>query len=127
MPIQAFCFSPFAPLAELAAHKQKLFAGMRPHVSIERAQVRELLPFLAGHLIEQRAFHVHNFIVRERENEVLAPRVEQTESERVMIAGTKERIGLKILEGIVHPAHVPLEVETEAARVNRMTNLRPCS
>src|SRR5437667_7498168 len=112
MPVETFCFSPFAPLAELAAHEQKLFAGMRPHVGIERAQVRELLPFLAGHLIEQRALHMYDFVVRERENEVFAPRVEQTESERVVIAGTKEWIGLKILERVVHPAHVPFEIET---------------
>src|SRR5437588_11294149 len=114
MPVETFGFSPFAPLAELAAHEQKLFAGMRPHVGVERAQVRELLPFLAGHLIEQRALHMHDFVVRERENEVLAPRVEQTESQRVVIAGAKERIGLKVLQRVMHPADVPFEVESES-------------
>ena len=92
---------------------------------IQRAQVRKLLPLLAGHLVEQRALHVHNFIVRQRQNKVLTPRVDQTKRQRVVIAAAKQRIGLKILQRVVHPAHVPFEIETEAAGVNRMTHHGP--
>ena len=51
VPIQTFRFIPFAPLSELATHEQKLLAGMRPHVTVQRAQVRKLLPFVARHLV----------------------------------------------------------------------------
>src|SRR5438105_4361817 len=98
MPVETLRLSPFTPLAELTAHEQKFLAGMRPRVGVEGAQVREFLPFVAGHFVKQRAFHVHNFIVRKRKNEVFAPRVEQTEGQRVVIAGAKQRIGLKMFE-----------------------------
>jgi hypothetical protein len=55
---------------------------------------------------------MHDFIVREGKNEVLAPGVEQTECQRVVIAAAKQWISLKVLERVVHPAHVPLEVKT---------------
>ena len=125
MPVEALGLVPFAPLAKLAAHEQQFFSGMRPHISVQRAQVRELLPFVARHLVQQRALHVHDFIMREGENEVLSPRIEQTKSQRGMIARAKERIGLKILERVVHPAHVPLEIKTQPAGINRMTDRRP--
>src|SRR6266849_3303225 len=126
MPVEALRLSPFAPLAKLAAHEQKLLAGMRPHVSVQRAQVRELLPLVARHLVQQRALHMHYFIVREGQDKVLAPRVQQTKSQRVVIAAAKQRISLKVFERVVHPTHVPFEIETEPTRVNRMTYRWPC-
>ena len=62
---------------ELAAHEEQLLAGMRPHVRVERAQVRELLPAVARHLRQQRALAVHDLVVRERQDEVLVPRVDE--------------------------------------------------
>ncbi len=53
MPFEAFVVLPFAALAELPAHEQDLLAGMCPHVTVEQAQVGELLPFVARHLADQ--------------------------------------------------------------------------
>jgi len=48
------------------------------HMSpVQRAQVGEPLPVVARHLREQRALAVDDLVVREREDEVLAERVEQ--------------------------------------------------
>jgi hypothetical protein len=52
---------------------------MGSHIAEERSQIGELLPSVAGHLVEQRALSVHDLVVRERQHEVLAPRVEETE------------------------------------------------
>ena len=41
------------------------------------AQVRELLPLVAGHLADERALAVHDFVVRQRQHEVLGERVHQ--------------------------------------------------
>src|SRR5690349_20546771 len=101
MPIQTFRFGPFTPLTKLAAHEQKLLAGMRPHVAVKRAQVRELLPLVAGHLVYQRGFHMNNLDVGKGKDEVLAPRVEQTKRQGVVITATKQRIGLKILQRLM--------------------------
>src|ERR1051325_5032542 len=98
---------------------------MRPHVTIKRPQVGKLLLSCAGHLVEQRALHVHHFVMRKRKNKVFTPRVEQTKRQRVVITSTKEWIGLEILQSVVHPTHVPLEIEAKAAGVNRAADCRP--
>src|SRR5262245_16176114 len=90
---------------------------MRPHVCVQRTQVCELLPFVARHLVQQSTFHMYDFVVREGKDEVFAPGVEEPKCERVVIAAAEEGIGLKIFERVVHPPHVPLEIETEPARV----------
>ena len=51
VPVERVVVVPLAPLGELAAHEQQLLARVRPHVGVERAQVRELLPVVARHLV----------------------------------------------------------------------------
>src|SRR5829696_1516176 len=50
--------APLALLGELPTHEEELLAGMGPHVAVERPQVLELLPAIAGHFSEQRALAV---------------------------------------------------------------------
>ena len=47
-----------------------------PHEAEIGAQVGELLPAVAGHLGQQRALAVHDLVVRQRQHEVLAERVD---------------------------------------------------
>jgi hypothetical protein len=84
--------SPSRRLAELAAHEQQLLAGVRPHVAVERAQVGELLPAVARHLVEQRALAVHDLVVRERQHEVLGERVDERERELVVVVAAVDRV-----------------------------------
>src|SRR5207248_5973818 len=70
VPVEALIMIPFAPLAELVAHEHQLLAGMAEHVAEERAQRGALLPDVARHLVEQRAFAVHHLVMRERQNEI---------------------------------------------------------
>src|SRR4051812_6364407 len=125
MPIEASLVAPFTPLRYLTAHKQKLLAGMRPHVCVERAKVRKLLLARAVHLVEHRALHVDDFVVREGEYVVLAPSVGQPEGEVVMEVSAHERVALKVFERVVHPTHVPLEIEAEPVLVCPLCDERP--
>ena len=43
-----------------------------------------------------------------------------------MIVTAKIRIGLHIRQYVVHPAHIPLKVETQTAHVHRLGHERPC-
>ena len=70
MPFQAGVVSPLAHLAEFAAHEEQFLAGLRVHVSEQQAQVGELLPFVAGHLADQRSLAVNDFVVRKRQHEI---------------------------------------------------------
>src|SRR5215207_1620538 len=85
VPVQAALVIPLSPLADLAAHEEQLLTRMSPHVAVESAQVGELLPAVALHLIEQRAFAVNHLVVREGENVILAPRIEKAEGEIVVM------------------------------------------
>ena len=44
-----------------------------------------------------------------------------------MVAWTPRKIGLHVVQGVVHPAHVPLVVEAQAAVLRRVGHKRPCS
>jgi hypothetical protein len=63
MPVDAFVVAPLRRLRDLRSHEQELFAGMCPHVSVEGAQVGELLPAIPGHLMEQRPLSVDDLVV----------------------------------------------------------------
>ena len=98
---------------------------MGPHVGVQRAQVGELLPAVAGHLAEERALAVHDLVVGQRQDEVLAEGVHQAERQLVVVVAAVDRVLLEVLQRVVHPAHVPLEAEAEAAEVGRPRDAGP--
>ena len=62
---------------------------------------------------------MHDLVVRQRQDEVLAEGVEQRERELVVVVAPVDRVLLEVVEHVVHPAHVPLEAEAEPAEVGR--------
>ncbi len=125
VPVERAVVVPLPLLGQLAAHEQQLLARVRPHPAVEGAEVGELLPAVAGHLGEQGALAVDHLVVREGEHEVLAERVVQPEGEVVVVVAPVHRVLGEVAEGVVHPAHVPLEAEPEAAAVDRAGHARP--
>ena len=67
----------------------------------------------------QRSLAVHDLVVRERQHELLAVGVHQRERDLVVVPLAVDRILLGVVEHVVHPAHVPLVGETEAAEMHR--------
>jgi hypothetical protein len=63
--------------------------------------------------------------VRERQDEVLGERVDERERQLVMVVAPVDRVVLEVRQRVVHPAHVPLEAEAEAAQVGRPRHPRP--
>ena len=55
----------------------------------------------------------------EGEDEVLGERVQQREGELVMVVAPVHRVLAEIDQGVIHPAHVPFEIEAEPAQVGR--------
>ncbi len=108
VPLEALVVLPLALLTELPAHEQQLLAGVPPHIAIQQTQIRELLPFIAGHLADQRALAVHDLVVGERQHEVLAEGIPEREGEGAVLVGSVQGVGTKILQRVVHPAHVSI-------------------
>src|SRR3984893_14661054 len=113
MPFQTASLTKFAALPELLAHEEKLLAGMAILIGVEETQVGELLPHVAGHLVEERVFAVDDFVVRERQDEVFRKRVEQREGELVLVVFSVDGgVGEK-REGVVFFSPLSFVTESE--------------
>ena len=125
VPLEARVVIPLALRRQLGAHEQQRFARSRDHVADQRAQVREALPHIAGHLLQQRLLEMHHLVVRQRVHELLAVLVHHREGELVVRTAAEEWIDTEVVQRVVHPSHVPLEREPEPAIGNRMRHTRP--
>ena len=117
-PVQSALVSPFGELGEFAAHEQHFYTyiyWMRGHVTIQGAQAAELILIRGRHFGDQRAFAVHDLVVRKRQNVIFRERIHEREGDLVMHVLTEERVGRAVAQHVVHPAHVPLKVEAETA------------
>src|SRR5215831_7312943 len=103
MPVQAAVMVPLANLTELSSHEQQLLSGQSKHVGVKKTQVGESLPLIAGHFTNERAFAVHNLVMRQRQHEVLGETVDRTKSKLVVVVLAIDGIKLKIFQGVVHP------------------------
>ena len=68
---------------------------------------------------------MHDLVVAQRANKVLGKGVHDGEREQPVVAGAPRKIGLHVVQGVVHPAHVPLVVEAQAAVLRRVGHERP--
>ena len=114
-PVELFVVPPFDELAELPAHEQELFARMRHIISVQSAQACELLPEVAGLLVDHGALAVDYLIVGEGQYVVLAEGVHHGEGDLLVVVLPVDRVQADIGQDIVHPAHVPFEGEPQAA------------
>ena len=119
LPRQGAVVGPLVGHGQLGAHEQQLLAGLAPHVDEQGAQVREALPLVAGHLAQQRPLAVDHLVVRQRQHEVTRSGVQPAEREPVVVEAAVDRVLGEVGERVVHPAHVPLEAEADAAEVGR--------
>ena len=124
-PFELVLIVPFAELTVLAAHKGQLLAGVADLISHEQPVAGEFLVVISEHLAEQRTLAMHHLVVRHGQNIVLAKRIHHRESEPLVLVFSVNRVGFDIVEGVVRPAHVPLEVKTEPAVRNRLCHHRP--
>ena len=116
-PGQPRLLRPLGPLGELDPHEHQLLAGMGPLEGEIGAQGRGLLPVVAGRLAQQRALAVHDLVMAQRQDEVLRVLVDHREGQLAVVVPAVDRVLAQVLQGVVHPAHVPLEAEAEPAGV----------
>ena len=98
---------------------------MRHLVEGQRAQAGKLAPPVARHAADERALAVYDLVVAQRADEVLGKGVHDGEREQAVVAGAPRKIGLHVVQGVVHPAHIPLVVEAQAAVLRRIGHERP--
>ena len=99
--------------ARTRPHEEKFLARVREHIPEEKAEVGPFLPLIAGHLSYERALLMDNLIVREGEDVALRERVQYAEREKVEAVLPEDRVKSKIIQGIMHPAHIPLQIKSK--------------
>ena len=57
--------------------------------------------------------------MRQRQDEILLPRIQHPERQIVVVILAEKGIAADVAQAVVHPAHVPLEAETQAAQMVR--------
>ena len=97
--------------------------GWRPHETEIGAQIGEALPVIARHAAKERKFAVHDFVMRDRQDEIFRKRVDQAKGHLVVMVASVDRIFLHVMQRVVHPAHIPFMGEAEPAfgRAARLT------
>ena len=125
-PFETGIMIPFTPGPQLRSHEKYRLARTRDRVADQRAQIGHALPFVARHLAKQGALHVHHFIVRQRIHKPLAVLVHHRERQFIVRPLPEKRIHLVVVQGVVHPPHVPLEGEAQSAISDGVCYPRPC-
>ena len=118
VPVEAAVVVPLPALGHLVPHEEELLPRLPELIAVQQAQIGETLPIVAGHLLEERALAVHDLVVREREHEVLAEGIDAPERQLAVVVPPVQRISREVLQGVVHPAHVPLEPESDTTGID---------
>ncbi len=92
---------------------------MGVHVTQKSPQAGEFLPGIPGHLGKQGSFSMNDFIVGKGQDKIFRIGISHGEGQLIVIVTAVDRIFGKIQQGVVHPAHIPLEAETQAIKIDR--------
>ena len=117
MPVEAERVLPLRKLAELDSLEDEFLSRMCPHPREEHPAVGEFLPVVAGHFIDERSLAVNNFVVAENKDEMLLERIQHGKSDFPLVIPAVDGILADVAQAVVHPAHVPFEAKSQAARV----------
>ena len=67
-----------------------------------------------------------HLVVRKRQHEIFVECVEQRKSKFAVMVLAIKRIERDVAQRIVHPAHVPFQIESQAAKIDGTRNRGPC-
>ena len=98
---------------------------MGHHICQKCPCIGKFLFHRSRHLIDKGTLSMDYLVMGDRQNKILGESVEKGKCQIIVIKGTIQRVQGHIVKHIVHPAHVPLIVEAQAAGVGRLGNHRP--
>ena len=111
-------------MPELVAHEVELFARMHVHIEIEGAQLGALFGVGAPQIVDDGLFAVHHLVVAQGQQVQLVVEVVHAEQQLTVGVRPLPEGGGKIVQRVVHPAHVPLVVKAQAAVLDGSRDLR---
>jgi len=117
VPVETVLRIPFTSLSEFASHKEQLFSWMSEGEPEIGPEIRSLLPFVSRHFSNERTFSVDDLVVGQGKDEILRERIDQAERELVVMILSMHGFIPYILQGVVHPAHIPFKAESEPTEI----------
>ena len=110
IPVHRGVVVPLAVLGELVAHERQVLARVGPLVGEQRAHAGVALPVVARHLAEQGALAVDHLVMADRQHVVLRIGVDHRERDLAVVPLAVDRGFVQVLQRVMHPAHVPLQM-----------------
>ena len=111
-PVNFPLLTPLPVLTDVLRHKEQLLAGMSEHICVPGLQIFKFFLILARHLADHGTLQMHNLVMREHQDIILAECIGHGECHLVVIKLAEIRIQLHVLQKIMHPSHVPLKGKT---------------
>lgn len=111
-PVLLSLLIPFTKLPDLIAHEVQLLSRMHHHVQVHCPRMRKLVFILTVHFVENGSLSMNNFIMGKRQKIAVIVKVHHREGQLVIPGRSVCRCGLKILERVMHPSHIPFVVKS---------------
>ena len=115
LPVELAVIGPLLLRTQLHAHKAQLLARMGHGVGVEAPDAGEFLPRIPRHLAQHGTLHMDHLVVGQRQDIVFGKSVEHGERDVLVVALAEPGVHLQVVAHVVHPAHVPLQVEAQPA------------
>ena len=123
LPVLSPGLVPLPQLAELIAHKVQHFARVHRHIQVEGPSLGKFAVVIAVHLLQDGGLAVDVLVVREGQDIVLVVKIHHGEGQLALVLGALLRSLFEVVQGIVHPAQVPLVVKAQTAVLHRSGDL----
>ena len=119
LPVQIDLFIPFPGPGELVPHEVQLLSRMREHVQIEQPGLLHPHVKIPVHLVDDRSLPVNDLVMGERQKIALVVEVFHREQQLADIPSALRRIFAHEFQCVVHPAEIPLVIESKAVLRDR--------
>ena len=126
-PLQFLVFAPLNERCVLIAHEIQLLAWVCHMIHGKCSHPGELAPHVARHPANQRLLPMYHLIVGQRQNIILTVCICHGKSHLVVIIFPIDEICAHVVQSIIHPSHVPFEVESQTSHFRRTGYQRKCT
>ena len=114
VPVQLPFFVPLPEVSHFVAHEVQLLARVHVHIKIQGAQLGAFFRVGAPQLIDDGLFAVHHLVVAQGQQIQFVVEVVHAENDLAVGIWPLTEGRSKIVQRIMHPAHIPLVVEAHA-------------
>ena len=123
--LNAFVIAPLYELCNLIAHEVELSARVCHLIERKGTHAGKLAPPIARHTGNEAALTMNHLIMAQRKHKVLVELIHGGKRQKAMVTGAEGEVRLAIMQRVIHPSHIPLQMEPKTAHGRRIGYQRP--